>query len=92
MAREKDPQPDLGRAIKQLREKRKWSQERLGHRAELHMSSISRLETGLLNPTWGNVRKLARALGVSLVELSARCEEIEAERPPAKDQKTPGGD
>jgi transcriptional regulator with XRE-family HTH domain len=91
MAREKDPQPELGQAIKQLREKRNWSQERLGHLAELHMSSISRLETGLLNPTWGNVKKLASALEISLAELSARCEKIEAGSPPAKDQETPGG-
>ena len=84
MTRRHDPQPDLGRAIKQLREERQLSQERLGELADLNMSSISRLESGRLNPTWGNVKKPARALGVTLVELSALCEEIEAGgRPPA---------
>jgi transcriptional regulator with XRE-family HTH domain len=91
MSRQKDPQPDLGRAIRKLREERELSQERLGQLADLHMSSISRLETGLLNPTWGNVKKVARALGITLVELSALCEEIEAGSPPAERTRSPGG-
>lgn len=92
MSRERDPQPDLGRAILQLREEREWSQEHLGHLADLHMSSISRLEAGLLNPTWGNAKRLAKAFGISLTELSALTEEIEASQPPAKDHDTPGAD
>ncbi len=72
-----DPQIGLGRAIRKLRTDAGISQETLGHRAELHPTWISHLESGRNSPTWGNVRRIAHGLGVSLPELAALAEELE---------------
>jgi transcriptional regulator with XRE-family HTH domain len=77
MARRPDPQVGLGKAIRQLRTEFQLSQETLGHRAEIHPTWISHIESGRINPTWGNVRKIARGLKVPLPELAALAEEME---------------
>lgn len=78
MPRTNDPQVGLARAIRKLRtEKVKLSQERLGHQAGLHPTWISHIESGRINPTWGNVRRIAGGLQVSLSELAALAEELE---------------
>jgi transcriptional regulator with XRE-family HTH domain len=71
---QEDPQPELGRVIRELRARHKYSQEELGHRAGIHHVSVSLIESGKVNPTWGNVRRLAEALGVTLAELAAMTE------------------
>ena len=60
--------------IRELRARHRWSQEELGRRAGLHYTSVSQIESGKVNPSWGNVRKLAEALGVTLAELAAMTE------------------
>jgi DNA-binding XRE family transcriptional regulator len=77
MARRRDPQVGLGMAIKQLRIEFQLSQETLGHRAEIHPTWISHIESGRINPTWGNVRRIAKGLRVPLQELAALAEEME---------------
>lgn len=74
MPRAQDPQPELARAIRELRDVRKLSQEELAHRANLHPTRVSHIESGRVSPTWGNVRRIADALGVTLAELAARAE------------------
>lgn len=63
------PQPELGSAIRQLREKRGETQESLATRASTTLSTLSLIERGLANPTWSTVRSIAEALGVSMGEL-----------------------
>jgi transcriptional regulator with XRE-family HTH domain len=77
MARREDPQIGLGKAIRQFRKERHLSQEALALTAELHPTWISHLESGRVNPTWGNVRRIALGLGVPLSMLAARAEELE---------------
>jgi transcriptional regulator with XRE-family HTH domain len=77
MAPRTEPQPGLGRAIKQLRTERGLSQEEIGLRAEIHPTWISHIESGRNNPAWGSVRRIAAALGVRLSELAALAEEID---------------
>jgi transcriptional regulator with XRE-family HTH domain len=77
MPRRDDPQIGLGKAIRAFRQEAELSQETLGHRAEIHPTWISHIESGRINPTWGNVRRIARGLGVPLSELAARAEEFE---------------
>jgi transcriptional regulator with XRE-family HTH domain len=77
MAPRTEPQPGLGRAIRQLRTERGLSQEELGLRAEIHPTWISHLESGRNNPAWGSVRRIAAALGVRLSELAALAEELD---------------
>jgi transcriptional regulator with XRE-family HTH domain len=77
MPRRDDPQFGLGRAIRKLRTEVELTQESLGHRSDLHPTWISHIESGRINPTWGNVRRIARALEVPLCRLAALAEELE---------------
>jgi transcriptional regulator with XRE-family HTH domain len=77
MARREDPQIGLSKAIRQFRKERHLSQEALALTAELHPTWISHLESGRVNPTWGNVRRIAYGLEVPLSMLAARAEELE---------------
>jgi transcriptional regulator with XRE-family HTH domain len=70
MGRQPDPQPALGEAIRQLRNKRGLSQEDLAHAAGVTTGTISAIERGNSNPTWGTVKSIARALDVSMPELA----------------------
>jgi transcriptional regulator with XRE-family HTH domain len=77
MPRRDDPQIGLGKAIRKLRQDGGLSQETLGHRAEIHPTWISHIESGRINPTWGNVRRIAAGLKVPLEQLAALAEEFE---------------
>lgn len=78
MAPRTEPQPGLGRAIKERREAQNLSQEELGHRADIHPTWISHIESGRNNPAWGSVRRIAAALDLTVAELAKRAEELEA--------------
>lgn len=73
-----EPQSGLGRAVKTLREKAGMDQAMLAERAGLPMSLMTKLESGRSDPTWGDMRKIAEALGVSLEALSEVAEEFES--------------
>jgi len=77
MPRRDDPQIGLGKAIRKLRQEEQLSQETLGHRSEIHPTWISHIESGRINPTWGNVRRIARGLGVPLARLAQLAEDLE---------------
>ena len=77
MPRTDDPQIGLAKAIRQLRREGQLSQEALGLMADIHPTWISHLESGRVNPTWGNVRRIAEGLRVPLSELAALAEDLE---------------
>lgn len=77
MPRRDDPQIGLGKAIRKLRQDGNLSQEALGNRADIHPTWISHIESGRINPTWGNVRRIATGLKVPLGQLAALAEEFE---------------
>lgn len=79
MPRRDDPQIGLGKAIRALRKEGQLSQEALGERAEIHPTWISHIESGRINPTWGNVRRIARGLKVPLPRLAQLAEDYEQE-------------
>jgi transcriptional regulator with XRE-family HTH domain len=79
MPRRDDPQPGLGKAIRTLRNKLHLSQEVLGERADIHATWISHIESGRINPTWGNVRRIAKGLEVTLPRLAELAERFEEE-------------
>jgi transcriptional regulator with XRE-family HTH domain len=64
------PQPALGEAVRQLREKLGVTQERLAQGAGVTTGTISLVERGLSNPSWGTVKAIADGLGVSMAELA----------------------
>lgn len=69
------PDPVLAALLKQLREQRGVTQERLAFDAGITASALSRIERGLNSPGWGTVGGIIHALGVSLQELG---DELEA--------------
>lgn len=77
MPRTDDPQIGLSKAIRQLRTEGQLSQEALGLLADIHPTWISHLESGRVNPTWGNVRRIAKGLRVPLAVLAALAEDLE---------------
>lgn len=64
-------------AVRRLRKEVGLSQPALADRAEVSASWISRLESGDHDPTWGDMRRVAAGLGVSLERLSEVAEELE---------------
>jgi transcriptional regulator with XRE-family HTH domain len=71
MGPSEQPQPALGKAVRQLREQRGASQEALAYEAGVTSGTLSLIERGLSNPTWGTVKGIAAALEVSIAELAA---------------------
>lgn len=67
----------LAEAIRRLRAERQLSQEELGLEAGIHPTWISHIESGRINPKWGNVQRIAEVLGVRLSELAAMAEEMD---------------
>lgn len=91
MPRQEEPQIGLSKAIRQLRMKIHLSQEALGHRADIHPTWISHIESGRVNPTWGNVRRIAKGLEVPLPLLAALAEDLEAKHGTAPQSENGGG-
>lgn len=71
---EPDPNAALGAVIRELRERAKLSQEDLAAEAELDRQEVAAIEAGQLEATWGDLRRIARTLSVSLPELLGRLE------------------
>jgi XRE family transcriptional regulator, regulator of sulfur utilization len=64
----------FGNVVRQLREARGWSQERLAGRAELNRSYMGEIKRATAMPSLATAAKLAHALEVPLSELISRCE------------------
>lgn len=71
------PQPALGRAIRALRQKRGYTLKTLAPKAGVTWGTLGVIERGEANPTWGTVREIASALGVSVSELAKLAEKFE---------------
>jgi transcriptional regulator with XRE-family HTH domain len=91
MPRREEPQIGLSKAIRQLRMEIHLSQEALGLRADIHPTWISHMESGRVNPTWGNVRRIAMGLRVPLPVLAALAEDLEAKHGTAPQPESGGG-
>lgn len=77
MGRLDQPQPALGAAIRQLRDKRGVTQEDLAHDAGVTTGTLSLIERGKSNPAWGTVKSVAAALGVTVAEVAKLAEKQE---------------
>jgi XRE family aerobic/anaerobic benzoate catabolism transcriptional regulator len=80
MRRSDQPQPALGKAIRQLRDKRGLTQEALAHAAGVTVGHLSMIERGHSNPTWATVKAISVALDVSMVEITKLEDSFESER------------
>jgi transcriptional regulator with XRE-family HTH domain len=70
----------FGIGVRQLREARGWSQERLAEHAELNRSYIGEIERGDVTASLATVAKLAGALNMEPSALVGRGEQIGALR------------
>jgi transcriptional regulator with XRE-family HTH domain len=77
MRRSSRPQPALGLAVKQVREKKGETQEVVAQRAGIAIPTLSTIESGGANPTWATVGDIAAALGVSVSQLAKLAEKHE---------------
>jgi len=59
--------------VREERKRRKWTQGDLSFHSRVPQAEISRIESGRLKPTSGQLERLARALGVKSDQLTAGC-------------------
>ena len=64
----------FGAVVRQLREARGWSQERLAGQADLNRSYMGEVERATVMASLVTAAKLAQALDVPLSDLISRCE------------------
>jgi len=67
----------LGKAIRQLRDKRGVSLRSFAPSAGVTVNTLSLIERGQANPTWETVKGIATALGVSVSKLAKVAESFE---------------
>lgn len=73
-------QQGLAKAVYELRRKADLSQAELAAQADLPASVIAQIESGIHDPLWGDVRRVAQALGISLEALSELAEQHQLDR------------
>jgi transcriptional regulator with XRE-family HTH domain len=69
-------QKGLGLAVERLRRDVNMTREQVAKRGGLTIHTISAVESGEQEPTWGNLRRIAQGLGVRLEELNALAIEL----------------
>jgi transcriptional regulator with XRE-family HTH domain len=74
-----EPQSGLGQAVQALRKEAGIDQLALAERSRLPEPLIAEIESGEADPVWGDVRRVAMALGVSLEQLSELAERFEGD-------------
>lgn len=62
-------QSRVSRNIQRIRREKDLSQEEVAHRADIHQTYLSGVETGKRNPSILVVERIAKALGVDVSEL-----------------------
>lgn len=77
MRRSERPQPALGEAVHQLREKRGMTQEAVARGAGITTATLSLIERGQANPTWDTLKKIAASLGSSMGELGKLADRLD---------------
>jgi transcriptional regulator with XRE-family HTH domain len=59
-----------------LREKKEMKQQALAEAAGIGVAHLSKIERGLVNPTWSTVVAIAEALDLSIIEVAQRFEKL----------------
>jgi transcriptional regulator with XRE-family HTH domain len=72
-----DFQIALGAAVASRRQELGLTQEQLSLASDLHQRWISNVETGVRNPSYASLRRLAEGLGLATSELIRRAEAID---------------
>lgn len=72
--------PYFGQTLRQLRERKGWSQEALAEHADLNRSYVGELERGQAIPSLSTLEKISEAFGLSLTGLLSHTERISSQR------------
>lgn len=70
--------------VRRLRKERGLSQEQMAELADFHRTYVSQLERRVTNISVGGLEKLARALGVDIIDLLAKIDPISELAPQQK--------
>lgn len=68
------PDPALATVLKRFRMQRDVTQEDLAFEANVTISTLSRIERGVTNPSWASILAVARVLKMKLDEFNAAVE------------------
>jgi transcriptional regulator with XRE-family HTH domain len=68
----------IGLAVRRVRERAGISESEVERGAELREGSLAAIEGGEMSPTWGTLRRIVYAIGISLPALMEEVEEVEA--------------
>ena len=60
---------EISERLRELRDERGWSLEHAAHRAGISGAALSKIENGLMSPTYEAAKKLAAGLGLSVPRL-----------------------
>lgn len=66
---EKENAVRLGKRIVNLRKSKGFSQSLLSYEADIDLSTLSRLERGVLNPSFSTLYKISKVLKVEMKDL-----------------------
>lgn len=75
------PDQNLASVLKRLRVERGITQEALAFHANITVSTLTRIERGVSNPTWTTLLKIADALDITPVALIAAREDTHRQAP-----------
>jgi transcriptional regulator with XRE-family HTH domain len=67
----------LSKAVRQIRLREGMTQEDLAGKAGVHLTWISRLESGRRDPRWSSLCRIAAGLGIPVFEIVALAERLE---------------
>jgi transcriptional regulator with XRE-family HTH domain len=76
---------EIGHNVRRLRDERGWNQTELGFHADTSPSIISLIENGKRNPSTATLMKIARALGVEVVDLFPKAQRRSSPEPSFND-------
>jgi transcriptional regulator with XRE-family HTH domain len=63
------PTPQIGTRLRRLRTQKGWTQTDLATKAKVHRVSVAKIEGNAMMPTVPTLTRLAKALGVTVMEL-----------------------
>jgi len=72
------------------RRKAGLTQNQLWWRSGVHYTEVSRLERGRRNPSWEQMKKIAKGLGVPCWEMVKHAEDLEREQAESEKRERPG--
>jgi DNA-binding XRE family transcriptional regulator len=71
--------PAVGPTLRALRDSSPYGQEGLAYAAGISVATYARIERGQVNPTWTTVRRIIKALGLTVSEFGAAIDAYESE-------------